>query len=230
MGGPEALGRRLVSARETILSRVGERLGVGEKAARRAAAEARIAARRQTAPIPQIAQLGGAERVDRFIAAAEHVQTQVRRLPNRDALPAAVADALRERNLPSVVRTGSDPMFDGLDWGAVELSRGVGRRDEPVTMSRARFGVAETGTLTLLSGPDNPVTLTFLGETHFVVLKTSEIEAGFEDVWRRLREEGHDPRTVNFVTGPSRTGDIELKIELGAHGPIALQIFLIDGD
>lgn len=219
-----------MSAREKILSRVGARLGATDYAERRAAAEARVARAGELGLTPQLAQLQGEERIARFISAAEAVQANVRRLPTLADLPTAVAESLRDGNLPSTLRVGSDSIFDGLDWGAVELSQGVGRRDEPVTMSRAFAGVAETGTLALVSGPDNPVTLTFLGETHFVVLRTAEIEAGLEGVWARLRAEDLDPRTVNFVTGPSRTGDIELKIELGAHGPVALQIFLIDGD
>lgn len=218
-----------MSARERILGKVSARLGDAEKGAREAAAADRLSAR-PTAVIPEMAQLGGEARVAQFIAAAEAVQAQVRRLPTLAALPAAVAEALRERNLPTTVRTGAAPLLTGLDWGTIDLSQGPGRREEPITMSCAAYGVAETGTLALLSGADNPVTLNFLGETHFVVLKTADIEAGLDGLWARLRADGVDARTVNLVTGPSRTGDIELKIELGAHGPIALQIFLIDGD
>ena len=86
-------------------------------------------------------------------------------------------------------------MFDGLDWGALETSRGVGRIEEPATLSRAAFGLAETGTLALASGPDNPVTLTFLGETHFVVLREADICGGFEDFWERLARRG--PRSAD---------------------------------
>ena len=69
-------------------------------------------------------------------------------------------------------------MFAGLDWGTIEASQGTGRIEEPATLSRAEFGLAETGTLVLASGPDNPVTLTFLGETHFAVLRARTSAAG----------------------------------------------------
>jgi L-lactate dehydrogenase complex protein LldG len=83
----------------------------------------------------------------------------------------------------------------------------------------------------LISGPDNPTTLNFLPETHIVVLPKSAVTGSYEDVWDRLRQhvgEGVMPRTVNLVTGPSRTGDIEQTIELGAHGPRRLHIILLD--
>jgi L-lactate dehydrogenase complex protein LldG len=90
--------------------------------------------------------------------------------------------------------------------------------------------MAETGTVVLASGPDNPVTLTFLGETHFVILRADDIQAGYEDMWAELRRRGLTPRTVNLVTGPSRSADIGQTLQLGAHGPVALHVFVVDGD
>lgn len=177
---------------------------------------------------PAIALSDGADRLDRFIAQATAADATVSRIDNMAALPAALADELRGRNLPAAVRHGADPAFASLDWGTVETSQGVGRIDEPATLSRAHYAMAETGTLVLASGPDNPVTLTFLGETHFVVLKASDIKAGFEGVFAAVRQDGLAPRTLNMVTGPSRSADIGQVLQLGAHGPIALHIFVVD--
>ena len=81
----------------------------------------------------------------------------------------------------------------------------------------------------LLSGPDHPTTLNFLPDTHIVVLRASQVVGPYEDAWARLRAAATAmPRTVNFVTGPSRTADIEQTIQLGAHGPRRLHIVLID--
>jgi len=154
----------------------------------------------------------------------------VSRLPSFDALPEALAEELRRRNLPAAIRTGTDPVLN-RDWGPVERSTGPGRLEEPATLSRAELAMAETGTLVLASGPSNPVTLTFLGETHFVVLSERDICAGFEDMWAAVRARGLDPRTVNLVTGPSRSADIGQTLQLGAHGPVALHIFVVaDGN
>ncbi|HUN47962.1 MAG TPA: LUD domain-containing protein, partial [Stellaceae bacterium] len=95
--------------------------------------------------------------------------------------------------------------------------------------------IAETGTLMLTSGPEAPTRNNFLPDDHLVVLRAGQVAATYEDGFDRLRERqknGGDewamPRTVNFITGPSRTGDIEQRIELGAHGPRRLHIILID--
>src|SRR5690606_29717660 len=90
-------------------------------------------------------------------------------------------------------------------------------------------GIAETGTLMLASGEQGPTTLNFLPETHLVVLRESDLVGPIEEAWKRLRERADEglPRTVNFITGPSRTGDIEQKIQLGAHGPRRLHVLLL---
>ena len=80
----------------------------------------------------------------------------------------------------------------------------------------------------LVSGEQTPTTLNFLPDTHIVALRASQVVASYEDGWDLLRARGSLPRTVNFITGPSRTGDIEQKIELGAHGPRRLHVILIE--
>jgi len=82
--------------------------------------------------------------------------------------------------------------------------------------------------LMLISGPQTPTTLNFLPDTHIVVVRSEQVVATYEDGWDRLRICDGLPRTVNFITGPSRTGDIEQRIELGAHGPRRLHIVLVD--
>ena len=208
-----------MSARDNILARIKRATGGGDAAA--------VAARTgQTSPVPTLGQTQGEDRIAQFIAKAEAVNTTVTRLASLDALPQALAEELRGRNLPAAIRSGSDPAFD-RDWGAIERSTGPGRIDEPATLSRAELAMAETGTVVLASGPSNPVTLTFLGETHFVVLAAEDIKAGFEDMWEAWRVRGLDPRTVNMVTGPSRSADIGQTLQLGAHGPVALHLFVV---
>jgi L-lactate utilization protein LutC len=221
-GGPA------VSAREAILARVRKvtERGVPE-AERRAAVDERLRLR-PPGPIPHQATSHGPQRLTQFMAKLEAVSATVSRVSSLAELPRAMAHELRNRNLPASIRTGTDPIFNGLDWHTIAVSHGPGRIEEPATLSRAEFGVAETGTLILASGPHNPVTLTFLGETHFVVLRTADITGGLEDMWQAWRARGLDPRTINMVTGPSRSADIGQILQLGAHGPIALHVFLLD--
>ncbi len=213
-----------MSARERILARL--RRAEGRPPGSAAAVAARLADP-PAAPAPRIGRTEGAARVERFVAKAEAAAATVSRITSITDLPAALAEELRNRNLPAAIRHGADPAFGGLDWGTLDTSQGVGRIDEPATLSRAEFGLAETGTLALASGPDNPVTLTFLGETHFVVLPATHICGGFEDFWDAWRARGLDPRTLNMVTGPSRSADIGQVLQLGAHGPVALHIFVL---
>ncbi|MEZ5579927.1 MAG: LUD domain-containing protein [Candidatus Competibacteraceae bacterium] len=72
----------------------------------------------------------------------------------------------------------------------------------------------------LLSGPHSPpTTLNFLPDTHIVVLRADRIVGAYEDAWDLLRARGLGmPRTVNFITGPSRSADIEQTVQMGAHG------------
>ena len=211
-----------MSARDGILGRIRRATGGGEAAA----VDTRLARPAQTAPIPAAARTEGDARIARFIEKAKAVDATVSRLASLDELPQALAGELRRRNRPAAIRTGTDPAFE-RDWGGIERTVGPGRLEEPATLSRAQLGMAETGTLLLASGPENPVTLTFLGETHFVVLAAGDIRAGFEDMWATWRASGLDPRTVNLVTGPSRSADIGQTLQLGAHGPVALHVFVV---
>ncbi len=148
-------------------------------------------------------------------------------------VPAAVADYLRQNNLPMRVRVGEDAYLAGLDWStapALERNRGRASGTDDVGLSRATTAIAETGTLVLASGPDNPVTITFLPETHIVVVEAEAIAGGFEGVWEKLRARfgrRRMSRTVNFVSGPSRTADIGGQLVMGAHGPRRLCVIVV---
>ncbi len=113
----------------------------------------------------------------------------------------------------------------------LEVEIGKAEASDQASLTGAFAGVAETGTLLLVSGPQAPTTLNFLPETHIAVLRASRMVGPYEDAWERVRARygrGGLPRTVNFITGPSRTADIEQTIQLGAHGPRRLHIVLIE--
>jgi L-lactate dehydrogenase complex protein LldG len=79
------------------------------------------------------------------------------------------------------------------------------------------------------SSAENPPSHNFLPDDHIVVLHQQRIVRWTEDVWALLRkEDAFPPRAVNFITGPSKTGDIEQTIQYGAHGPRRLHILIID--
>ena len=111
--------------------------------------------------------------------------------------------------------------------------RGTPVESDPVSVTSAFAAVAETGTLAMAAGPDHPSTLNFMPETHVVVLPVSRLSKSYEGIWDKLRGAmdaggGLLPRTVNMITGPSRSGDIEQTLLLGAHGPRRLHIVLVE--
>jgi len=79
-----------------------------------------------------------------------------------------------------------------------------------------------------LSGPQSPATTSLLTETHIAIVSASRIVRGMEEAWRLVRTEyGKLPRAVNFISGPSRTADIEQTVTLGAHGPYRVHIIIV---
>lgn len=181
--------------------------------------------------IPARADLDRAGRIEMFVRQAEAVQTSIRRLDGDAQIPAAVVDYLRQSNLPMRLVVAPDPALDRPDWPAMlEIRRGRAEDADPVGLTTAFAGIAETGTLMLLSGPERPTTVAFLPETSIIVLRAGRVLRAYEDGLRLLREEhGVFPRSINLITGPSRSGDIEQTIQLGAHGPKRLLVLLVDG-
>ena len=223
----------LVSARETVLAKVRRALAVGgDESGRRRMVEARLE-NPQPNLIPARGQLDREGRVELFCRMAEKVAATVRRAERIEDVPILVGAHLRWHNLPQQIRTGSDPVLAELPWSREpHLERLIGPSDgnDAASLSRAFAGVAESGTLVLLSGEDNPTTLNFLPDSHIVLVAADDIAGDYESVWRRIRElelPGALPRTVNFVTGPSRSADIEQTLILGAHGPRALHIIVV---
>ena len=152
---------------------------------------------------------------------------------DKAGVAAEVVSYLARNNLPPQATMAPSPQLEAYDWAGqrmLSLRRGRGEAVDQVSITGAFAGIAETGTLVMTSGPEHPVTLNLLPDTHVVVLRAADIVGGYEDVWARLRErygKNGMPRTVNTITGPSRTGDIEQTIELGAHGPRRMHIVVV---
>ncbi len=177
-------------------------------------------------------QLPQAEKVALFCQWAETLNATVARVGSAD-VPGEVSAYLARNNLPANVAMAPSPLLEGYDWASqkmMTIRRGRGEGSDQVSVTGAFAGIAETGTVVMASGPDHPVSLNLLPDTHVVVLRESDIVGGYEDVWGRLRARyGKNlmPRTVNTITGPSRTGDIEQAMELGAHGPRRMHILVV---
>lgn len=220
-----------MNSRESVLANIRRSLGVtGAEAPRLFEVERRIA-EAPVGVVPQRGQGDAERRVATFKAEAERAQATVAEVASLAAAPGEVARFLRDANCPATVRMGADPRLVALPWGetTLEVSSGPSDGHDLNAVSIALAGIAETGTVALVSGADNPTTLNFLPDNHIVVLRREDVVADYEAAFAKLREsygKGSAPRTLNLVTGPSRSGDIEQTLLLGAHGPRRLHIVI----
>jgi L-lactate dehydrogenase complex protein LldG len=219
-----------MSARDEIFASIRRSLHVnGAEAPRRAAVADRLA-RTPSGIIPERAKGGLAT----FKSEALRSAATLTEIGSAAEIPAEIARFLREHNLPATLKIGADPRLDGLPWAetALEVSRGASDGHDLNAASAAFAGIAETGTLALVSGRDNPTTLNFLPDNHIIVVFAQDVVGNMESAFAKLRARygpGQAPRTLNLVTGPSRSGDIEQTLLFGAHGPRKLHIVLVSG-
>jgi L-lactate dehydrogenase complex protein LldG len=222
-----------MSVRDLVLGSIRQALGVtGREAPRRKVVADRLAAH----PVGVVPTRGQLEPERRVALLADMIATangSVARVNDTTGVPAAVAGFLRRYNLPMSVRRGDDARLAALPWqleGALEVTQGASDGRQLASVSHAFGAVAETGTLVLASGPDNPTTLNFLPDNHIVIVDVSDVVADFETIFAQLRRSFGDrqlPRVVNLITGPSRSADIEQTLILGAHGPRRLHVILV---
>jgi len=204
---------------------------------RKASVDGRISQHRRNL-VPKRALLDHGAQIGLFVDMAEKAAATTARVAHYADIPDAVIDYLKRFNLPHKIKLAPDPALTGLPWAArplLKIETGIAAPGDSASVTPAFAGIAETGTLMLLSGPTAPTTLNFLPENHIVVLTESRVVGPFEDAWDRARTAQRDgawPRTVNFITGPSRSADIEQQLQMGAHGPRRLHIILVaeDGD
>ncbi len=174
-----------------------------------------------------------------FRAMAERMASTVETVPTVKDAPRAIAQYLSAQNLGN--EAVAWPALRDLPWtdAGLRIDFRAPERDGPqgiapvdnVGITGAFAGIAETGTLVLLSAPDTPASSHLLPETHVAVLRAADVVATMEDAFARLRSERGGPaammpRALNMVSGPSRTGDIEQTIVLGAHGPYRVHVVI----
>lgn len=222
-----------MSAREDILGKLKSKLGhanapKGDNPALKHIQE------HQKNLIPKRGDLDKAQRIELFCQEATRVNATINLLSSFDEVPDQVSAYLRDHQLPAKIKIAPHPSLKKLNWQqktSLMVDEGRGAGDDGVSVSMAYGGVAETGTLVMSSGPETPTSLNFLPLDHIVVVQADDIAGNYEAVWERIRAKsgpGKLPRTVNWITGPSRTADIEQTLLLGAHGPQRLHILIVD--
>jgi L-lactate dehydrogenase complex protein LldG len=219
-------------AREAILGRVRAALArTGPDAGAIAAARAYVA-QHAHGPRPTIP----ADLRVQFLKRATDMENTVEALADRQAIPAAVARYVNALNLSQALAAQKSlqgvcwPEFADLDWAGAGLAIEARptRGDDRLGITGVFCAIAETGTLVVLAGAQSPTATTLLPDTHIAVLPAARIVAGMEEAFVLIRRErGAMPRAINLISGPSRTGDIEQTIVLGAHGPYRVHILVV---
>jgi L-lactate dehydrogenase complex protein LldG len=177
-----------------------------------------------------------ADLVARFLTRATDMASTVERIASLDDIPAAVVRYLDALDLPPMLAAQKShngvcwPELASLDWAGAGL-----QIEARPTVGHDRLGItgcfcaiAETGTLVFLTGKDTPTATTLLPDTHVAVVRADRVLSGMEEAFALVRNEREGmPRAINMISGPSRTGDIEQTIVLGAHGPYRVHILLV---
>ncbi len=228
----------MTAAREQILGEIRASLGRGRLTVERAAELEAALTRPRPGIVPARGRASAKARIDIFRKEAERVDATVDIIENMRDIPAAVKSFLDSNELSNFLKVAAEPRLQAVPWSEepnLEVAFGPAQAEDTATLGRAFAGVAETGTLVMASGPGSPQAMNFLPETHIVALWAGDIVGAYEDAWAMLRESDRGggvigqfmPRAVTWITGPSRTADIEQELLLGAHGPLRLHILII---
>ena len=215
-----------MSARENILARIRRQSGKsGATTESKLAAVRSHIARHERGPVPSFAMH---DPVQHFVEECARLTTTLAEVAVPVDVPRQVARYIAAASLQP--RCVGWQELSVLDWPAA----GIHFDDRPATgddligVTGCYCAIGETGTLLLLGAPETPKATALLPETHICIVKKSRMVPTMEDAFLRMRGEiGEPPRAVFFVSGPSRTADIEQTLVIGAHGPYRVHVILI---
>jgi len=218
-----------MGARENILARIRKaqgRSGAGPTEAEMAQVREAIA-RHEVGPQPAFAH--APDRLAQFRKECERLGTTHATVASEGDVPAEVARYLAAGKLAPALAGWSE--FAALEWkgAGIEFRNRPANADDATGLTGSFCAIAETGTVLLLSSPATPKVTALLPETHVCIVRAARLVDTMEDSFALLRREvGEPPRAVFFVSGPSRTADIEQTIVIGAHGPYRVHVILVE--
>lgn len=221
------------NVREEILGKIsvalrGERAkgGLGEPALSRATvvpASARFVPRQPGDQESEIAQL---------LAEIEKLAGVTRRLRSQADLKTALADLVQGEGIKKATLWTTSEL---QTWGVATILAGLGVEIVPAQASEQQLAgcdlgvtgadaaLPETGTLVLRSTPEQPPLVSLLPRVHLVILTPAALRADLHPVFAEVKPARH----LVFITGPSRTTDIEKTLAIGVHGPKSLYVWMM---
>jgi L-lactate dehydrogenase complex protein LldG len=185
---------------------------------------------RATRPVIPSLMLPANDLAGLFEAKAEAEGSELLHMKAFEQAPGYIARALRRVGAPPRLHIPAASALRALPWA--DRVPDLALIDEPpggedAAVSAADYAIAETGTVVFFSTREQPASWHFLPGREFILVSRAQVLPTLEDVLALAKKQGM-PSTVNLVTGPSRTGDIEQTIEIGAHGPKHVHILMCD--
>lgn len=214
-----------MSARARILANIRHSLGRDEPLTQSMQLSLEQRVQKPTEHIRPALKLG---RVAQFVAKLRASGASVEQIGQLAELSASLEAFATQYELPRRCVVTQHPLLESCDWSSEwDVAYRAAMGDDQLSITVPFAAVAETGTLAFVSGPASPTTLNFLPDNHLVVLREEDVLPNLEDVFARLRTElSGMPRTLNLISGPSKTADVEQTIVIGAHGPRRLHVIL----
>jgi L-lactate utilization protein LutC len=220
----------MTAARDAFLQRVRQAVAAGNRAGGAPALPARGDLGYQGA---------GPDPAARFVQELVAAGGQAHLAPDRAAAAAAVVELVRARAARRVLLGRGRvldllPLAEGLCADGVEVTRveelPPGDCRAPlfaadVGISEPAYLIAETGSLAVAAGPDEPRSLSLLPPVHIAVADDTHLLADLFDLFARYP--AGLPSCLTLITGPSKTGDIELRLVTGVHGPGEVHVVLL---
>jgi L-lactate utilization protein LutC len=221
-------------AREAFLQRVRQAVAEGNRAG-------------AGPPLPSRGAVGyqgaGPDPVGRFCSEFTAAGGQAHVVADREAAADKVLELVRARSAERVL-LGRGAVLDTLDLAGRLRAAGVDVtavdalpeetcRDPlfaaDLGISGVDYLLAETGTVVLRARPDEPRSLSLLPPVHVAVAGRGQLVSDLFDLFEAAERlpRAAPPSCVTLITGPSKTGDIELKLVTGVHGPGEIYVIIV---
>jgi L-lactate dehydrogenase complex protein LldG len=113
--------------------------------------------------------------------------------------------------------------FDARRWDEMTLDE---LYDYDCGVTDVTYAVAETGSLIIRGTAGHGRSLSLVPPTHVAILEPKNFVGDLVDAFDRLAKDG-DTGNITFITGPSKTSDIEMNLVVGVHGPCQVQLFIL---
>ena len=222
-----------MTSREAFLDRVRKAVAAGNRAG-------------IVHPLPDRNGVGyqgaGSDPLERFEIEWKAAGGQLHLLHDADAARAKVLDLIQTHQVRKIL-LGSDPLLTTLDLQQFLQQRGLevikvqdleaATSPEPffaadIGISGVDFLIAETGSLVMRSSPQQPRSISLLSPVHIAIAEGRQILPDLFDLFQHLGNPPALPSCLTLITGPSKTGDIELRLVTGVHGPGTVHVLMLD--